>query len=370
MGLKDRLDAILQQKGNLEHVLNFEETVHYKVSSSSLKLDIEMDGGLSPGIARFSGGTESGKTSCALTFAKNFQDTVENGCIVYFKAEGRLTNKMMKRHGLNTDPDKLYIVETNIFEVIIDSMRDLVYNNKEGYRYFFIIDSVDGCISKEDMNKTADEAVKVAGGALMTSVFLKRMALGLGKKGHICILIHQNRSKISINKYEKKDTNAITQSSGGNASVHYSNWIFEFLDKNTESAKIRESAKKDPSVSDADKNGEVVGHFCKIAFRKTPNERTHKTVSYPVKYGRTDGKTVWREYEIYQLLLQFGWIKRVGAWFKFEPQLIEELENSGFKDFDKNFNGETKAVSYLETRPDIVDHLCSFFKEMYISEEE
>lgn len=365
MSIKERLDAILKQKVNKDYVLNFEETVTYKVSSGSLKLDIEMDGGLSPGIARFSGGTESGKTSCALTFAKNFQESVENGYLVYFKAEGRLTEKMIERHGLNRE--KMYVVESNVYEVIIDTMRDLVKNNEDKNKYFFIIDSVDGCIRKEDLEKTSDEAVKVAGGALMTSNFLRIMASGLAKRGHICILIHQNRTKISVNKYDKRDPNALTQSSGGNASVHYSDWIFEFLDKNMESAKIRDTTKKEPSASEDDVKGEVVGHFCKIAFRKTPNERTHKTVSYPVRYRTSGGKTVWREYEIYQLLLQFGLIKKAGAWFKFEPPMVNELKKAGIKDFEQNFQGETRALAYLETRSDIIEHFCKFFKETYIN---
>lgn len=366
MSIKDKLDAILQQKGNKDYVFNFEETVHYKVSSGSLKLDIEMDGGLSPGIARFSGGTESGKTSCALTFAKNFQDSVANGQVVYFKAEGRLTDKMLERHGL--DKEKLYVVESNVYEVIIDTMRELVKNNEDGNRYFFIIDSVDGCIRKEDLEKTSDEAVKVAGGALMTSNFLKTLALAFAKRGHICILIHQNRSKISVSKYEKRDANsALTQSSGGNAGVHYSDWIFEFGDKNLEGAKIRDPNKKELSASEEDAKGAVVGHFCKIAFKKTPNERTNKVVSYPVRYGTLGGKTVWREYEIYQLLLQFGLIKKAGAWFKFEPEMIKELEGAGIKDFEKNFQGETRALEYFETRSDIVDHFCNFFQETYIN---
>ena len=92
-------------------------------------------------------------------------------------------------------------------------MRELVNNNPEETKYFFIIDSVDGCIRKEDLDKGTQEAVKVAGGALLTSEFLKRMTLKLGKLGHVCILIHQNRSKIQLNQYEKKDPNNITQSS-------------------------------------------------------------------------------------------------------------------------------------------------------------
>jgi len=358
--VKEKLDSILKQKDKKDHVYNFVKEVDYRVSSGSLKLDIEMEGGLGPGLARFSGGTESGKTSCALTFAKNHQETVENGFVVYFKAEGRLSKKMLERHGLN--PEKLYVVETNVYEVVIDTMRELVNNNPEETKYFFIIDSVDGCIRKEDLDKGTQEAVKVAGGALLTSEFLKRMTLKLGKLGHVCILIHQNRSKIQLNQYEKKDPNNITQSSGGNAGLHYSDWIFEFMDKNTESCRIR--GPKSEST-DADPKGEIIGHFCRINFKKSPNEKTNKTVSYPVRYGTKGGNTVWVEYEILQVLQQFGFLNKSGAWFKFDEDALEQLKKAGIKDVKNQFQGEANALAYLSERKDLVDYYYEHFKTTF-----
>ena len=45
---------------------NFEEERTYSVSSGSLLLDIEMGGGIKPGVVRATGVTEGGKTSCGL----------------------------------------------------------------------------------------------------------------------------------------------------------------------------------------------------------------------------------------------------------------------------------------------------------------
>ncbi len=52
---------------------NFEEDRVYSVSSGSLLLDIELGGGIKPGVIRATGVTEGGKTSCGLAFARNFQ---------------------------------------------------------------------------------------------------------------------------------------------------------------------------------------------------------------------------------------------------------------------------------------------------------
>ena len=49
---------------NKDDHYNFEEETNYKVSSGSLLLDIEMNGGVRPGIVRMSGASGAGKTSC------------------------------------------------------------------------------------------------------------------------------------------------------------------------------------------------------------------------------------------------------------------------------------------------------------------
>ena len=50
-------------KTHKEDHYNYEETIEYKVSTGSLTLDIETGGGLGPGLHRFCGINEGGKTS-------------------------------------------------------------------------------------------------------------------------------------------------------------------------------------------------------------------------------------------------------------------------------------------------------------------
>ena len=64
------LDNILNR--NKDHHYAFDNNIDYVISSGSLTLDIEMGGGIHPGIIRSSGITEGGKTSNALAFARNF----------------------------------------------------------------------------------------------------------------------------------------------------------------------------------------------------------------------------------------------------------------------------------------------------------
>ena len=107
---------------------NFEEERKYVVSSGSLLLDIEMGGGIGPGIIRASGVTEGGKTSCALAFAKNFQK-MDDSMVVFIKSEGRLPDDMIERAGIDTSEDKWFVYKSNVYESVINLMRELVKNN-------------------------------------------------------------------------------------------------------------------------------------------------------------------------------------------------------------------------------------------------
>ena len=114
---QQQIQAYLEQhKG--DHY-NFEEERTYSVSSGSLLLDIEMGGGIKPGVIRASGVTEGGKASCGLSFAKNFQK-MDNSMVVYFKAEGRLSDDLIKRSGIDTDELKWKVIKCNVYETVID----------------------------------------------------------------------------------------------------------------------------------------------------------------------------------------------------------------------------------------------------------
>ena len=209
-------------KENKEDHYNFEETPEYTVSSGSLLLDIEMGGGIRPSIIRASGVAEGGKSSCALSFARNFQSSLDNSMAISIKSEGRLSLDMIARSGVDTSPDKWFVYKSNIFESVLQLMRDLITNNPTECKYFFIIDSMDAMVPKKDMDRSFEDSDKVAGGSVLSSNFLKKMALGIATKGHICFMISQVRSKVTIG-YDKGDPK-ITNASGGNALLHYSDW--------------------------------------------------------------------------------------------------------------------------------------------------
>lgn len=337
-------------KDNKDHHYNFEQEEIYTVSSGSLTLDIEMGGGIRPGIVRFSGPMESGKTNCALSFARNFQQTVKDGMVVYIKAEGRLTQEIIERSGIDVSPEKWFLFKCNIYETVIGLMRKLVSENPENKKYFFIIDSMDGLVRKEDNERPMEEANKVGGNQLLSSDFLRKMALAMSVRGHIVIMISQVRSTIKLNPYEKTDYKP-TNSSGGNAILHYSDWILEFLPKYNKTL-----------ITDG-KDGPIIGHYCRIEFKKSPNEKTGVEVKYPVRYGMKNGKSVWVEHEVADMMLAFDMAKAKGAWVEIAPETITSLKEKGLEMPDK-FNGEVKFKAFFEENPKVTEHFFNMFKEV------
>ena len=341
----DQINAYLES--NKGDHYNFEEERTYVVSSGSLLLDIEMGGGIGPGVIRASGITEGGKTSCALAFAKNFQK-MDNAMAVYIKSEGRLSSDMIERAGVSTDPKKWFVYKSNVYESVINLMRELVSNNPTKVKYMFIIDSMDSLVPKADLEKPPEEANKVAGGALLSSDFLRKMALGMTTRGHICYMISQVISKVSINPYEKTDAR-VTNASGGNALLHYSDWILEF----------QERYKGDTMFNTDGKT--PIGHWCKVVFKKTPNEKTGSLVRYPICYGRTGGKSIWVEYEVVDMLLTWDMAKKAGAWVAVSDEIIEEVQKETGEEMKKQHQGADNLKKYLEENPKIGKYLFSKF---------
>ncbi len=348
-------------KENKKDHYNFEKETYYKVPSSSLNLNLELGSGIPVGAHRFLGITAGGKTSCALDFMFNFlkMDKANRG--VYFKCEGRLSPEVQARSGIGftTDTEKwqnnCLVVESNIYEVVFGLIRSLIVDNPTETKYFFVIDSVDSMVKRDDLAKPLEEAQQVAGGALITSVFLKKTALALARRGHICIFISQIREEIKINQYQAT-TQRQGKSSGGHALEHASSVVINFLARYNDDV-IRENP--------ADKNSKPLGHKCKMKIIKSDNEN-YNEVEYPVKYGRVGGTSVWRELECIDMLLAWGQLKRKGdkgSWYYLEDSILKDLKSSD-ADFPEKFQGLDNLRLYLESKPNITDFLCKKYSSV------
>lgn len=356
----DRLLSFLKE--NKEDHYNFEDEVYYKISTGSLNLDIAMSGGLSPGLHRFIGMNEGGKTSEALEVAKNFLKTVGSSRALLFKAEGRLSKEIKERSGIKfvTDPNEwvdgtCFVFECNIFETVSELMKDLIQSNDENKKYIFILDSVDGLITKGDKDKTLSEATKVAGGAVISSMLMKKISLALSKRGHMAIFISQVRSDIKLDPYAANKDIRQTTATGGNALLHFANWILEFEPRyNKDLILEKPNEKYDPIKN------KIVGHNVKIGIKKSTNESTNSKVQYPIKYGRKEGSSIWKEYEIIDQILSWEFASSKGAWVTFSDEIIEELKKQNLE-LKKQHQGIDNLRLYLEENKEITNYFYDKF---------
>lgn len=345
----DQINSYLKE--NKEDHYNYGEQVDYKVKTGSLILDIETGGGISPGIIRATGVSGGGKTSCGLSVARNFQKTVDNSMVIYIKAEGRLSNEMIERSGVDTSPEKWFVYKSNVFESVMGLIKKLVKDNPQNKKYFFVIDSMDGLVRKKEMEKSFEDSQQVGGGATVSSTFLKKMSLAISEEGHICWMISQVRSTIKADPRQKLD-HRLTNASGGNALTHFANWIFEFMPTWKDDRIVRK-------VKDKEK---VVGHWAKITFQKTENEKSGELIRYPICHNRTNGESVWVEYEVFDLLLAWDLIKKAGAWFSPSEDLVSMLKESDL-DFPEKIQGEQAVLKYFQENKQVTELLCKHFTE-------
>lgn len=358
--------AFLKDKVYSKDHYNFEPDNYYKVPSSSLNLTLELNGGLPVGAHRATGINSGGKTSCSLDFMKNFLKINKTNRGIFFKCEGRLSPDVRERSGINftSDPDKwtdgtCLIFESNIYEAVFGFIRALITENPNQTKYFFIIDSMDNMIKRDDAAKAMEEASQVAGGALLTSVFLKKTSLALEKRGHIIIFISQIREEIKLNAYVAS-TPRQGKSSGGHAIEHNASIVLDFMPRFGDDI-IREN----PS----DKNSKIIGHYCKVCLVKTDNEKNQVKLTYPIKYGRTNGTSVWKEREVFQQLLAWDLLKKTGeksSWMTVNPDLRKELLEIDSEAPEK-IQGEDKICDYLEANPKVTDYLYSKFQKILLS---
>lgn len=289
------------------------------ITTGSLIFDIFLGGGFCPGISRFMGDPEHGKTAQALVWAKNWLEHFgSRGKVYYFDVEGRVTYRKLKLAGIDGIPDvdkRFIFVRRNLFDDIASFIRDKIKENEtkdkdEQEHFFFVFDSLDMLITAEDLKKGFSDAAKVGAAQVMSTLMMKHFGVFFLDKGHHLHILSQVRANINTSNPNSPKT----KMSGANALRHGSDLTAEIL-KNYGGA-TGMFIFENPTGATVQEKGNIIGHYFTPRFGKTPNEKTGQTIRVPIKRG----SGIWREREVTDLALAFGQIRKKGAWYQLEDK--------------------------------------------------
>ena len=354
-------------KSNKSDHYNFEKECDYKVSSGSLQFDLCMNGGFGPGLHRFTGLTEGGKTSEALEVMKNFLKTVEKPRGLYIKAEGRLAPEIRERSGVKFvwsadewEDGTCFVLETNIYETAMTCIKQLIDNVKNPQKYCFILDSVDGLTAKNDASKGFEEFAKIASGASIAARWCAQTSIALGKRGHMAIFISQVRSEMR-DQYSKEPPRQ-SVATGGYALQHYANTCIQFQPRYKADLILH-----NPSLKTIDeRKNPIIGHFAKVLIAKSPNEKSNVTLSYPVRYNRSGGNSIWIEKEVVDLLYAWDFVEKKGSWIK-PTDDFKDLLNDNKLEFPEQIQGDNNLFKVLDEDEKLCKFLIDYFKQQITS---
>jgi hypothetical protein len=353
---QEKLETILKE--NKTDHYNFHERVNWKISTGSLLLDAALGGGINPSLIRVCGHNNEGKTPQTLEIMRQFLATVPNSKGFWMIAEGRgLSEENRERCGLKFVysskewvPGTVFVLESNVFELFVNIVKDQVLENPENIRYCYVIDSIDGLMLKSDKEKAITENNRVAGVPSISKKMLQSLSLGMFKFGHLMVLLSQVTAEIKMDEYAKS-ANRGGDFSGGNSLLHGSDWIFEYqrtypgdfiLDNN------------DGKLNDG--KSKALGKMARVIIQKSALEKSRKLkIEYPIQFGRKPSG-VWREHEIVLELIRMGLLIKTKGWLSFEPSFLAELKKE-FPDTKEQINGLNKARLYLEENPKLNDFL-------------
>lgn len=341
------------------------------ISTGSLILDLFLDGGFRVGLTRFYGPSEHGKTAQCLGWAKQWLKKFgKKAQIIYFDAEGRLTKDKIKTSGLMDIEDfvwgesmdqedaTFFHYVFNIYDHIGDFIFDKVRENKDlpeedRKRFFIVIDSLDQLITSKDYEKSFSDPEKVGAAQTISALLSKKVGIFMAKYGHHIHVLSQIRANINTTGYGGPTQKV----SGGNAMLHASSLTAE-IKKDWSGTLLFENPK---GLSRADK-GEVIGRLHTLKFEKTFNEKTHREVKIPVKFG----VGIWREREIVDLLFVAGIASSSGSWITLNSKFVSDFNKKYKTELPEKIQGYQKLVDFVSDDKNTCDALESRLKEILL----
>ena len=191
---------------------------------------------------------------------------------------------------------------------------------------------------------------------------MKRVSLPVSKFGHRLFLISQHSAVIK-GQYEKNEQMQ-TGGSGGNASIHFADWIIQFMPWQFNKEYILEEGTGTKVEKDSQKSN-IVGHWCKFEIKKSDNQTSGRTVRYPIRYNKDGSGNIWVEYEILEFMLSTGMIKKGGAWLTISDvgkEIQSQFDSvSKMEEPPEKWQGQKKIMAYLSENKEYMRDWYNFF---------
>lgn len=355
-------------KSNKEHIYT-EELVSepFTVSTGIIGLDTMLGGGIPSGIlCRLLGPPTSGKSSEGLLVVKNFLETRKKARGLIIPTEARLTAKLQSRSGVKFVHDPAdwvngtcLILPTNVYERIANFLWTLVKTNelhkKEDRENFVVmIDCMDYLHLEDDLKKGFGENFKIAGPQYLTKKIWAKMALPFNAGQHLFLAISQQSAAPKIDPYAK-DPLRQGGSSGGTNVQYQASLVLDFNTRYEGDYILT-----DPDAKYDERKNPKIGHIVKGIVRKSDNEKYDTKFEYAVKYGRTDGNSIWVEKDVLDQIITWGLLGREGGKEKgslcFEDSVFKELEAID-PECPEKFRGLNAALKFLESSPKVTQFL-------------
>jgi len=286
------------------------------IPTGCMTLDLALGiGGVPRGrVIEIYGPESSGKTTVSLHIVAEAQKM--GGTAAFIDAEHALDPSYAEKLGVNLN--ELYISQPDNGEQALNICDTLV---RSGGVDVVVIDSVAALTPKAEIDgEMGDNHVGLQ--ARMMSQALRKLTGVINKSKTTVIFINQLREKIGV-MFGNPETTA-----GGKALKFY--------------ASIRLDVRKTDTIKDG---SNIVGNRTKVKVVKNKLAPPFKTAEFDIVYG----KGVSQSGCVVDLAVEFGIIKKTGAWFSYNDEKIGQ--------------GKENTKDFLEKNPTIFEEIQGLIRD-------